>query len=144
MNPVFKSLSCQEEWDVLTSHVPMIRTEDTNALIAYDGTKMVGAVVMDNWLYNSVQVSIIIANPIVLRHKLLEKCFSYIYTTRLREYIYVSVAETNEKSMKLAKHLGFTEKTRLVGAFKKGVDYVIMELKKEDCNYIPTEGLANV
>ena len=39
-------------------------------------------------------------------------------------------------------HLGFTEKLRLEDAWADGVDYVVMELKKENCRYLPQEEAA--
>ena len=42
----------------------------------------------------------------------------------------------NEKALKFNEHLGFTIKMRLEDAWDDGVDYVVMELKKENCPYL--------
>jgi hypothetical protein len=42
----------------------------------------------------------------------------------------------NTKSLKFNKKLGFVEVFRIEDGFDEGVDYVIQELRKENCRWI--------
>lgn len=45
------------------------------------------------------------------------------------------VPANNTKALSVDKKIGFKEVTRLKDAFKQGVDYVLLEMRKEDCKY---------
>lgn len=49
------------------------------------------------------------------------------------------VPSDNSKALAVDKKIGFREVTRLKDAFKLGVDYVLLEMRKEDCNYYSEE-----
>jgi RimJ/RimL family protein N-acetyltransferase len=50
--------------------------------------------------------------------------------------MYGLVPANNEKALRLNKKMGFTEAIRLKEAYTAGVDYVLMELRKENCKYL--------
>ena len=60
---------------------------------------------------------------------------SYVFTQAGRLKMLGYVPADNEKALKLNKHLGFTELVRIEDGYKLGVDYVLMELKRENCPY---------
>jgi len=92
---------------------------------------------MDNWTANSVQCHFMVATPFVLRHDFLECCFEFIFTVSGVGRVYGLVPANNEKAVKFNTHIGFTEKARMEEAYEKGVDYLLMELKQEDCLHLP-------
>jgi hypothetical protein len=52
------------------------------------------------------------------------------------------VPANNEKAVKFNKHIGFTIKTVMEEAFEDNVDYLLMELKREDCLHLPAKKAA--
>ena len=78
-----------------------------------------------------------LTDPMLLKHGFLEECHDFIFNHSGREVVYGMVPASNEKALKLNAHMGFTEKVRLDGAFAPGVDYIVMELRKENAKYLP-------
>lgn len=138
----FKPLRTQEEWDAFNEHLPILHVEDSGGILALRDGELVGGCVTDNWTETSVQCHFYIKDWTVLRHDFLETCFEYMFNTCNRRIIYGLVPGDNAKAIKFNSHMGFTEKCRFEGAFKDGVDYVIMELKKENCKHLLAEEAA--
>jgi len=120
------------------SHLlPVLWVEDSAAIMAHDENgALVGFCIMDNWTDTSVQCHFYIGSWVVLRHQFLEVCFEYMFTVRDRKMIYGLVPGDNKLALHFNDHLGFTEKCRFEGAYGEGVDYVILELKKENCMFL--------
>lgn len=97
---------------------------------------------MDNWTQNSVQCHFLVTNPLVLKHSFLECCYHFMFIEHGVKFIYGLVPGNNEKALKFNAHMGFTVKTTLEGAYEEGVDYVLMELKRENCKFIELEEAA--
>jgi hypothetical protein len=126
------------DWGWCQQQVGIQRVEDTCGLMAIDTetNSTVGACIMDNWTENSVQCHFMITNPMVLKHQFLECCFNYMFNEKDVKYVYGLVPANNEKAVKLNTHMGFTIKTRLEEAFEDGCDYLLMQLKREDCKFL--------
>jgi hypothetical protein len=93
------------------------------------------AVLFDNWSENSVTVHITVQNPMALRRLHIE-AFKYIFLTCNRKMMIGVVASNNEKAIRLDKHFGFTEIARVPNAVTDGVDQIIYQLLREDCQYL--------
>lgn len=139
MNIQFREFIGHHDWGFVNSILPILRVEDTCGIMAIDldTNTTVGAAIMDNWTQNSVQCHFLITTPMVLKHNFLECCYNFMFNEHKVKYIYGLVPSNNEKALKFNAHMGFTVKTTLEEAFQVGVDYVIMELKRENCKYIP-------
>ena len=133
----FRFMDGTLDWGWICGQVRLLRVEDTSGIVAVnvDTGELLAACVMDNWTCSSVQCHITIANPLAVRHGFIRRITDYVFTERDKKYIYGLVPSNNKKALKLNKHLGFTEKTRLHGTFGEGLDYVILELKRENCPY---------
>ena len=139
----FRRMDCAIDWAWINEALPILHVEDTTGIVAVDvDDKPLAACVMDNWTANSVQCHLLILDSTVLRHGFLETCFDYIFNINGRKVVYGLVPGDNEKALKLNDHLGFTEKCRFEGAFEDGVDYVILELKRENCKYLLAQEAA--
>ena len=46
------------------------------------------------------------------------------------------VPADNLKAIKLNRHIGFKEVYRISEGFAEGVDYILMQLNREDCKYL--------
>jgi len=132
------------DWGWVNQQVPIVQCSDTCGIMAIDLDKneTVGAMILDNFTHNSVQTHFMISSSIVLKHGFLEECYDYVFNIEGKKFMYGMVPGDNEAAIKLNKKMGWTEKVRLTEAFKPGVDYVVMELKKENCRYLNVLGAA--
>jgi RimJ/RimL family protein N-acetyltransferase len=137
LNIEFRAFDGPSDWGWINQQVGIKQCEDTGGIMAIDLDKneTVGACVMDNWTQNSVQCHFMVANPLVLKHKFLECCFDYMFNTCNVSRVYGLVPANNEKAVKLNTHMGFTVKARLDEAYEVGVDYLVMEMKRENCRF---------
>ena len=141
MKPFCRTLDVRSDWSWINQQVPILMVEDTTGIIMLDqdSKKPVAACVLDNITDNSVQAHFMVTTPLVFKHGLLELCFGFIFDVLEVNYVYGLVPGDNEKAISFNKRLGFNEKARLPEAFKPGVDYLLMELKKQNCNFLPGE-----
>ncbi len=144
MKILFRAFNGPNDWGWVQAQVPILRVQDTCGIMAIDTDKneTVGACIMDTWATNSVQAHFMITSPMLLRHGFIEECADYLFNERGLKYVYGMVPGKNVRALKINKHMGFTEKARLGDAGVDGVDYVLMELKKENCKYLPLVAAA--
>jgi hypothetical protein len=143
MNTALRSM-LREDWGWINKKLPILWVEDTCGLVCADEETgiPIAACVMDNWTDNSVQCHLLILRKAAIRGGFLHYCFDFIFNHKDKKYIYGLVPGDNTAALRLNKHLGFTEKCRMENAFKDGVDYVIMELKREACKHLIVQEAA--
>ena len=129
----------QTDWAWVMKQVAILRVEDTGGMVAVNQEtgELLAACIWDNWTKNSVQCHFIVIDKAALKHGFVEEIADYIFNHQGKKFIYGMVPGDNEKALKINEHLGFTVKMRLEDAWADGVDYVVMELKKENCPYFP-------
>jgi hypothetical protein len=134
----------QTDWAWVQEQIGILRVEDTGGMVAFNEEtgELLAACMWDNWTANSVQCHFMITTPMIFRHGFAEEVFDYIFNYKGRKFIYGMVPGDNENALKINEHIGFTEKMRLPDAWADGVDYVVVELKKENCLYLPNEAAA--
>lgn len=139
MNLFCRAFHGPADWGWVNEQMGVLRVEDTSGIIGIDAdtNETVAACIMDNWTRNSVQAHLIIKNSMALRNGFLEEIFDYMYNVKGVNRIYGLVPGDNVKALKINAHIGFTEKMRLDDAWEEGIDYVVVEMKKENCNYLP-------
>ena len=137
----FRLFHGPDDWGWCNQQVGIQRVEDTTGIMAIDAetNTTVGACIMDNWTQNSVQCHFMVTSPMVLRHDFIECCLDFMFNVQGVTRVYGLVPANNKKAVKLNTHIGFTIKARLEEAFEIGVDYLLMELKRENCTYIERE-----
>jgi L-amino acid N-acyltransferase YncA len=109
---------------------------NTGGIVAIDSTgDLQGIVLFDNWAENSVTVHISIQSAMVLRGLHIE-AFKYIFLTCNRKMMIGVVPSNNAKAIRLDKHFGFTEIARIPNAITDGVDQIIYQLLRKDCQYL--------
>ena len=110
---------------------------DTKGIIALDDDGMPQAIcVLDSWSFNSCQIHIWIENAFVLKHGFAEAVFNYVFNDCGRNIIIGVTPSDNEKALRFIKHIGFEEVSRIKDGYMVGVDYVVTEIRKENCRYI--------
>lgn len=144
MKITFRKFDGAADWAWCNQQVGIVQCADTNGIMAVDKNtdKIVGACIMDNWTRNSVQCHFMVTSPLVLRHSFLECCFDFMFNTCGVNRVYGLVPANNEKAVKLNTHMGFTINSRLDEAFEPGVDYLIMELRRENCAFLQSAEAA--
>lgn len=132
------------DWGYVKKYASAIACEDTCGIVAIDldTGKQLAAAVFDMFTPNSAQTHIVMTNPIVLRHKFLESAAEFVFIHAKRNVIYGLVPADNVKAVKFDKHIGFVEQIRLKDGFKKGVDYIIFEMRKENCRWLTQQHRA--
>ena len=132
----FKSLD-NHYWGKINEHLQIIGAEDTVGLVAVDDDtdEVLCAAVFDNYTGRSVQAHLLIRDYRPMFYGWWDRIRAVMFEDLGVKLVYGFVPGDNEKALKLNKKLGFTEKCRLEEAFAPGVDYVMMELRKEDFRY---------
>jgi len=129
-----------DHWNWLHRRCHPILCADTIGITAVDEKSNIMAVAaMDSWAPNSCQLHWAIDNPMVLRHGFIEELCEFVFNTRDRGMIIGLVPATNEKAIKLNKHIGMEEIGRVAGGYEIGCDLVIMQLHRDKCRWITEE-----
>lgn len=126
--------------------MPYALTESTTGIVAFDkDTAETLAVFMaENWTATSVSVHQVILNSMVLRHGWLEEIANYIFTQAGRKKMYAVVPDGHTKALSLNEKIGFQQVARLDDAVDEGIDYLVLELKRENCPYWVQPALQKV
>ena len=126
------------EW--FCSHLPIKAIEDSCGIVARSSSGVLaGGAVFDNFTDTSCQVSFLILENMLLRDQFFDKCATLLFCEFGLKMCHVLIPSSNRKSLNFVMKMGFIEQARLKGAFKEGVDYVILELRKENCDNILAE-----
>ena len=128
--------SVHVQW--ITDRLDLLRVEGAKGIACESDSGEIYAVcMMDTWTEGSVQVHIAIDNPLCLKHyALLREVFHYIFITADRLTAVGLVNSDNIKALNFDKKIGFRELTRIKDGHSKGIDTVILELRREDCKWI--------
>ena len=139
MRVAFRAFHGPSDWAWIKSQINPLQVEDTSGIIAInaDTGAHVGACVLDNWTYNSVQAHFTVTSSMVLRHGFLQECVNYVFNVAGKSAVYGFVPASNTKAIKLNTHMGFTEVFRIPEGFGEGVDYIAMQMLKENCRVLP-------
>jgi RimJ/RimL family protein N-acetyltransferase len=101
-----------------------------------DSGRIVGMLGFDGWTKNAVNVHIAIEHPAALRH-LVRNGFELIFVRLGFGVMVCQVLGSNEKSLRLVRHLGFRQFHAVRDGWSVGVDMVLFEMRREDCRWIP-------
>jgi hypothetical protein len=110
-------------------------SSSTRGLIAIDSSgKPQGVVILDNWAENSVMGHIAIQHPMAMR-KLPFEALDHVFNTCQKGMFIGIIPGDNPKSLKFHTHLGFEEIFRIKDGWSVGVDYIMVQLLRENCRY---------
>ena len=120
----------------VSRHIECNFCTDTRGIMAVrdDGTPA-GGVILNDWTFNSVVAHFGTESPMVWRHGLHKVVVDYVFNTGNRSIILGAIAANNVRAIKTVEHLGFTETCRIKDGYAKGVDHVLLQLRKETCDY---------
>ena len=133
--PVVFTALRPEHWSWIQKKARPIWCEDTKGLVAIRGGWFVGAAVFDSWTPNSCQGHVIVDDPHITR-ALYREAFNYVFNQAGRRILIGLTPSNNKKALRLAKGMGFQVIYTLKDGYKDGVDYVVFELRKENCKLL--------
>lgn len=107
--------------------------------MAYKGDDIAAMAVFDSFTVDACSVHLAVDNPMVLRHGLFEAIAFHLFEICGRTRIFGLVPDNNAKALKLDEHIGFKEVARIPHAVSEDVGYVVLELHKRDCRFLPEE-----
>ena len=112
--------------------------EDTMGVVIEDEGKPVACAIADSWCPNSAMGHVAVDDPRALR-LLLREFFTYVFVTGGRGILIGTTPSNNKPALKLARGMGFKAVTSIKDGYSPGVDFVVFQLNKEDCRFIPKE-----
>jgi hypothetical protein len=137
MNIEIRQFNGPHDWGWIQEHVALLRVQDTCGIMAIDTDTdtTVGAILFDNFLYNSAQVTVITTTPMLFRHHFMQEGFNFIFEGCNKQYIYAFIRENNTRALRLGlnSYVGFKEKMRIKEGYAKNCDFIVMELNRDDC-----------
>lgn len=114
---------------------------DARALGVLSGAKLAFGVTYAE--FNGVNVVCEIAareRTLWAKPEVLRRLFAYPFEDLGCNRITVTIEESNERSLRVCRHLGFIEEARLQGAASDGGDVIVLRLFKEECRWIEADG----
>lgn len=123
--------------DLIRDRIDLLEVEDAKGIACELNGEILCVCMMDTWLENSVQMHIVIENPICLKnYALLVEAFNYVFNTSDRGVALAVVASDNKKSLRFVTRIGFNEIATIKDGHKVGVDTILFEMRKENCMWI--------
>lgn len=128
-----------EHYDWLARKANLVIGPSFGALEAVDGDRILAMVGYDGWTENSCAMHMALDEPIAIR-RLLKPAFGLVFDRPPKGLgkgvVFGSVLSTNEKAMRMDLRLGFRQIARLRDAWAKGVDVILLEMRREDCRWV--------
>ena len=126
----------------LCSRIEYSPTVQFRALEVVDATGRIrGMVGLDGWTPASVQMCIALETPIAAR-ALLRPSFDWVFNQEGKDVAFALVSSANQEALDFDRSLGFRTVGRLLGAHSKGIDLVILEMRRADCRWLPRAHVA--
>jgi hypothetical protein len=89
----------------------------------------------DGWTENSCQIHIAMDTPIAWR-ALERPAFKYPFVEAGKGLLLAMVASNNQRSLQMTSGVGFRQTYRIRDGVAKGVDFVLFEMRRQDCRQL--------
>ena len=134
--------------DLLTikQAMPFSASENQNGIVAYnaDTFETLAVLVAQEWTFNACFVHWVVLDKFVFKHGFIEEIANWLFTIANRKKLYALVQSDNKNSLSVCEKMGFREKVVLEEAVDDGIDFVLLEVKREDCPYWTQPEMAEV
>jgi len=138
-NWFIEPMEYEHQFTWLSERAECSHCEDTKGIVVYRDDQLVGAVAMDSWSYNSCTIHIAIDDMLAFKNNFPEEVFNYIFNTCDKGVVIGVTPADNERALRFNKTVGLVELYRIKDGYEVGVDYVVQELRKENCKYLRIE-----
>ena len=89
----------------------------------------------DGWTNNACALHVAVDHPAALRH-ILKPAFRIAFGQLQKQVVTAGVLSTNERSLNLVRHLGFTESGRIPNWWMPGVDLHLFSMQRGECRWL--------
>ena len=135
---IFKALDTPQEWEWVSDRAHTILCGDMcGIVVTNEGGDIQAVAVFDSFTKNACNVHLAIENPMVIKHGFLSEIARHLFLVRNRSRIFGLVPSNNSRALKLDKHIGMREIACIPNALDEGVDYVVLEMTREECTWLP-------
>lgn len=125
-----------EHYDWIARRAHLVIGSSFRAIEAIDEQGQIAAMVgYDGWMPNSCAMHVAIENRAAGR-RILRPAFGIPLVEAKKRLVIATVLSTNNKSLKLVKHLGFKPLCVLRDGWAEGVGIHFFEMRREDCRWI--------
>lgn len=132
----------REDFAWLEEHAGCALDEESSAVKAVDTRGRIrGMVGFESWTHNSVQAHMAVDTPIAWR-ALLPAALGYVFEEAGRGVLLGVIPAYRRDSLRFAQHVGFEVTHRVRDGWAKGVDLLLLELRREDCRWLSSQGKA--
>jgi hypothetical protein len=133
---VIVQASPQGNWAWLASRSGCIISADFQAIEAVDASGAVrGMVGYERFTPNSVMMHMAVSSPMAWR-KLIPAAFWYAFVQLGLGLALGATPASNTSALQFARRVGFRETYRVKDGFRRGVDLVLSEMRREECRWI--------
>ena len=123
----------------LRKHMPFSQSENMVGMVAYDleTARTVGMIIAQEFTKTSCMVHIVVISPMLLRpkYKFIWSACEWLFGKANLKKVFALVMDTNWKSRSLCEKIGFTEKAILEDAVDEGIDFILLEMGRHECNF---------
>lgn len=128
-------VATQEDRATLAERIGVHISPKARGIAVADGRGLRGGCLYDGWMPNSAQCHVLADTPIVWRH-LLPHIFLYPFEQVGLGLLMGLIRASNARSLAMAKRVGFRECYRIRDGVAPGEDLVLVELRREECQYL--------
>lgn len=125
-----------EHWEWIRLRASPVLCQDTDGVVAMRGPDLVGAAIFDSFSENSCLSHVVIEDPMAIRAGLLYWGFHFVFDLRQLNLITGLTPADNEEALRFARKIGFRQTYRIPEGYKKGIDYVLSEMRKDECRWL--------
>ena len=126
----------KEHWPWIKDRAHPILCEDTTGLVALRGRDVVAACAFDSWSGGACLGHIAIDDPFVLRRGFLECAFDFVFNYANRLVMMGLTPGDNDKALNFNRKIGMKEVYRIKDGYEPGIDYVLQEMRKDECRWL--------
>ena len=126
----------QRDWEWIKLRASPVLCEDTDGVVAERNGELVAAAVFDSFSENSCLAHIVIEDPLVLRHHFLNFAFQLAFTVKDVGVVTGLTPADNQEALRFNKKIGMREVYRIKDGYKIGVDFVLQEMRREECRWL--------
>lgn len=122
----------------LASRAQLTVNGGLRAIKAEQDGRIVAMVGFDGWTNNACALHVAVDYPAALRH-ILRPAFRIAFGQLGKQVVTAGVLSTNERSLNLVRHLGFTESGRIQNWWMPGVDLHLFSMQRGECRWLEDE-----
>ena len=116
-------------------------TDGARGIEYHAGNRTLAMVGFDEWALNSVTVHMAADSAMAVR-ALIRPAFAYAFWECHKGVLIGKIADNNYRSKRLTEWLGFTKAYAIKDGWDRHVDFLIYEMRRENCRWLGGEEMA--